>query len=1317
MTKHFAPPPHDQPMAPPTPSQAPAAGPASTPSSAAVVNGVHGASAAANIDSTGLLFGGANSSHKKKKKKRTKKRTLERIEEMDRTAGYSSSSHHAAAHSHEHHADCHHDHTHQRHQHHDSGHHHHHHHEDEDEDDEDFYSDEDAYDPETPTFSTSTGAAALSGHAHEGPQTAPAAASNRTTDSGASKKKRKKRKKSSTTGAMPTISTNPHSHNHAHSSHAGSKTVVQSSHRNGHDHTSIVKHMHDNHAQNDGFWHYSDAEERQRIREFWFQLREEERRSLVRVEKEAVLKKMKEQQRHSCSCSLCGRKRTAIEEELELLYDAYYDELEQYANQQQPADGHALAYPQHSPGFEDDELSDVSRASDEDDEDEDDEDEEDEDEDGYEDEDDEDEYDDDVSNRKAAFPYRSGFPNTLQAKGNILTVAEDLLENDGKKFLEMMDRLADRKVQRDDDLMDNRGVYEEYDDDEEGEFEEDGPEEDALTKEQRMEEGRRMFQAFAARMFEQRVLSAYREKVAQERQERLLAELEEESRQEQLREERKEREKEKKRDKKRLQRQQKEEERAAKEAQRLAEEKRLLEERERKLEADRKRREEERRVKEEEKKAREEERLKKEEERKQKKAEQEAKRLERETFLKQQLAEEQRRQEELRQQEQLAKEELARQELEPEQRQPKELEQGQEQTKPSSSSPQQPAVASPARGRPVTADYDAPGRSQASQSRSPILASSASPSRGLAATGIPSHGQSSPIGNNLWPSGYPVQDVPQPQHAVSHQHQIFAQPMQQGLFRPPTQYGQMSGEQEAFHSRMGPGAGRGTYMAGSSHATQSSFQVMPQHQPSSAQRGGMRSPGLAPIGYGQGNSKQYLNLMNPSNAANGLDLTGSNGSPLHSPSTLGAIGTPISSFGPISPIGHARRTSTPHGSVSAEAIKPIQRPVPIGRPKDQQAGAGTISNSFDGISLGLSGLTIGSDIERRPRSPPLNLAGGSSLDLNGVVLNKDQSIRSANGPTESHGHTFSGENASATGSRQLDHSLPLLSPGGRGQSSFFSNSFFGNRMNGHDPFLQSADFSSFGQQPSSHGSLSSSNHFMNPYPMHLPSPPHNQQQQQSQQQQLFMQQQYLQELQLQQQLQQQQQQLGLGSPPLNGSSSWSRTNFMRPTHLNGLPGSNGHPSTVGMTSPTSSALSPPPGGMGLHNSSHNAMMPIGHQQSQQQQQHQSLQFSHFQGNSSLGLTVGSGRKSVSHLPPMRQNGSVDGSIMGVSGSGSSGSGGVMDHERLSNGYPSSGYASHLPPQQQQHQQHHHLGAIGDSGAPSGSGGPANNDSRDVAFSL
>jgi hypothetical protein len=82
-------------------------------------------------------------------------------------------------------------------------------------------------------------------------------------------------------------------------------------------------------------WSNDTYDNRQKIREFWLQLGEEERRALVKVEKEAVLQKLKEQQKRNCSCSFCGRKRTAIEEELEILYDAYYEELEQYANQQQ----------------------------------------------------------------------------------------------------------------------------------------------------------------------------------------------------------------------------------------------------------------------------------------------------------------------------------------------------------------------------------------------------------------------------------------------------------------------------------------------------------------------------------------------------------------------------------------------------------------------------------------------------------------------------------------------------------------------------------------------------------------------------------------------------------------------------------------------------------------------------------------------------------------------------------------------------------------------------------------------------------------------
>jgi hypothetical protein len=72
-----------------------------------------------------------------------------------------------------------------------------------------------------------------------------------------------------------------------------------------------------------------------------------------------------------------------------------------------------------------------------------------------------------------------------------------------------------------------------------------------MTEEQKMEEGKRMFSIFAARMFEQRVLQAYREKVAQERQLQLLRELEDEDKMSKEREAKKQTQNQKKKDKKR----------------------------------------------------------------------------------------------------------------------------------------------------------------------------------------------------------------------------------------------------------------------------------------------------------------------------------------------------------------------------------------------------------------------------------------------------------------------------------------------------------------------------------------------------------------------------------------------------------------------------------------------------------------------------------------------------------------------------------------------------------------------------------------------
>jgi hypothetical protein len=136
-----------------------------------------------------------------------------------------------------------------------------------------------------------------------------------------------------------------------------------------------------------------------------------------------------------------------------------------------------------------------------------------------------------------------------------------------------------------------------------------------MTEEQRMEEGRRMFQIFAARMFEQRVLQAYREKVAAERQQRLLEELAEEDERKDQKEAKKLKEAQKRKEKKEKQRQQKAEEKARKEAEQAAKEAELRAAEEKRLEEQRRKREEQRKKKETERKAQEEEKLRKEAER------------------------------------------------------------------------------------------------------------------------------------------------------------------------------------------------------------------------------------------------------------------------------------------------------------------------------------------------------------------------------------------------------------------------------------------------------------------------------------------------------------------------------------------------------------------------------------------------------------------------------------------------------------------------------------------------------------------------------
>jgi hypothetical protein len=183
---------------------------------------------------------------------------------------------------------------------------------------------------------------------------------------------------------------------------------------------------------------------------------------------------------------------------------------------------------------------------------------------------------------------------------------------------------------------------------------------DIMTEDQRMREGRRMFQIFAARLFEQRVLTAYRERVAQERQKKLLEELEDEKSNDAQREAKKARDAEKKKQKKQAQKAKQAEEKARKDAQKAEEERRLREAEQQRQEELKKKRDEQRKKKEAERKAQEEERQRKEAERLKRQQEERERQQEAERKAREQKAAEKKAREEAKRKEREAKEREAR---------------------------------------------------------------------------------------------------------------------------------------------------------------------------------------------------------------------------------------------------------------------------------------------------------------------------------------------------------------------------------------------------------------------------------------------------------------------------------------------------------------------------------------------------------------------------------------------------------------------------------------------------------------------------------
>lgn len=257
----------------------------------------------------------------------------------------------------------------------------------------------------------------------------------------------------------------------------------------------------------------------------------------------------------------------------------------------------------------------------------------------------------------------------------------------------MMEQLAERRMQREEEIhyptsalahqdihqghdhapLDDEDDYddeeedEDYDSQEEDDFEGDemvsrSPtrpgtmltvQEDSMTEEQRMEEGRRMFQIFAARMFEQRVLTAWREKVAAERTRALIDELNEDQEAQAQKDAKKARDAAKKKEKKKAQKAVRDEEKARKDAEKAAQEAAMKEAEEKRLEDQRQRKEDQRKKREAERKAIEEERLKK-----------EADKTRRQQEQKDRQADLERKQREVKEKERLKKEEAKKREKE-----------------------------------------------------------------------------------------------------------------------------------------------------------------------------------------------------------------------------------------------------------------------------------------------------------------------------------------------------------------------------------------------------------------------------------------------------------------------------------------------------------------------------------------------------------------------------------------------------------------------------------------------------------------------------
>eukprot|EP00039_Didymoeca_costata_P013360 m.202124 g.202124 ORF g.202124 m.202124 type:complete len:360 (+) comp15748_c2_seq2:361-1440(+) len=246
--------------------------------------------------------------------------------------------------------------------------------------------------------------------------------------------------------------------------------------------------------------------------DFWRGLSDEEKQKLSRLPKDEVPRRLKEQQKYSCNCSSCVRKRLIVEDELNSLYDQFLEEISESALFASPPDDAIIG-----------------------------------------------EFD---------------WHRALALEGEELFLTDYVLEDDAIGLPALFEHLDSPRnnlagiddVMASDDPTKNPGLLIDADrlDDDKG---------DDLTLEERKAQGKWCFQLIGIKMIQQKIMSAYKEKIALEKQRRLIEEEELELKENEKRMLQKEAAKEKKRQKRARQRQTQLEEQR-----KLAEEKRKEEE-------------------------------------------------------------------------------------------------------------------------------------------------------------------------------------------------------------------------------------------------------------------------------------------------------------------------------------------------------------------------------------------------------------------------------------------------------------------------------------------------------------------------------------------------------------------------------------------------------------------------------------------------------------------------------------------------------------------------------------------------------------------